>query len=154
MISDSIIQSIDPSVPAIELPNSRLDIERTTVFGSTVGDRLYASEALFAGPVDIADTQDGCFRFSAALKGSRVPHPFRSYFADDAAHFFTSRRFGDSGYAQLSQSASQSLLNGAESGSEIGAFSGLLSPIRLDGLRTKVDEYMPFGLIPVFLFET
>ena len=41
-----------------------------------------------------------------------------------------------------------------ENGSEIGAFSSLLNPIRLDGLRAKVDEYMPFGLIPVFVFET
>ena len=153
-ISDSIVHSTAPLVAAIALPNSRLDIQRTTVFGSVTGDRLYASEALLTGLVDIADTQDGCFRFGAALKGSRTPHPYRSHFIDDVAHFFTSRKFGQPGYAQLSESAPLGLLTGAENGSEIGAFSSLLNPIRLDGLRAKADEYMPFGLIPVFVFET
>jgi hypothetical protein len=54
----------------------------------------------------------------------------------------------------LSQSAPAGLLTGAENGSEIGAFSSLIAPIRLDGLRAKVDEYMPFGLIPVFVCQT
>ena len=69
-------------------------------------------------------------------------------------HFFTSRRFGHPGYAQLSQTAPQGLLTGAENRSEIGAFNSLLNPVRLDGLCAKVAEYMPFGLIPVFLFAT
>jgi hypothetical protein len=153
-VSDSIIQSINPLVAAIPLPNSQLDIQRSTVFGAVNGDRLYASEALFTGLVDIADTQDGCFRFSAALTGSRVPHPYESHFIKNVAHYFTSKHFGHPGYAQLSRSATPGLLAGAENGSEIGAFSSMLNPIRLDGLRAKVDEYMPFGLIPVFLFET
>jgi hypothetical protein len=148
------VQSINPGTPAIDLPVSSLNIQRTTVFGDVNGDRLYASEALFAGVVAIADTQDGCFRFSAADTGSRVPHPYESYFLVDAPHYFKSRRFGQPGYAQLSQSAPAGLLTGAENGSEIGAFSSLLGPIRLDGLRAKVDEYMPFGLIPVFVLET
>jgi hypothetical protein len=153
-VSDSIIQSLTPPGPAVALPNARLDIRRTTVFGAVSGGRLDASEALFTGLVEIADTQDGCFRFSAALTGSRVPHPYQSHFIKDVEHFFTSRRFGRPGYAQLSQSAPPGLLTGAENGSEIGAFSSLLNPVRLDGLRAKVEEYMPFGLIPVFIFET
>lgn len=153
-IADSIVQSIRPATPAIDLPEASLNIQRSTVFGPVNGDRLYASEALFTDLVDIADTQDGCFRFSAAITGSRVPHPYESHFFTDAEHYFTSRRFGQPGYAQLSQSAPAGLLAGAENGSEIGAFSSLLNPIRLDGLRAKVDEYMPFGLIPAFVLQT
>jgi len=153
-IADSILQAINAATPAIDLPLSSLDIQRATVFGPVNGDRLYASEALFTGMVNISDTQDGCFRFSGAVTGSRVPHPYESHFFEDADHYFTTRRFGQPGYAQLSQSAPSGLLNGAENGSEIGAFSSLLNPIRLDGLRAKVDEYMPFGLIPAFVFET
>jgi hypothetical protein len=154
IVRDSIVQSINPLVAAIDMPLVDVEMFRTTVFGGIDVDRLNASEVLITGLADVTDTQAGCFRFSAALKGSRVPHPYESYFIEDTNHFFTSRRFGQPGYAQLSLTAPPGLLRGAENGSEIGAFSSLLSPIRLDGLRAKVDEYMPFGLIPVFIFET
>ena len=39
-------------------------------------------------------------------------------------------------------------------GIEIGAFSSLLNPIKLDSLKAKVDEFLPFGLIPHFITET
>jgi hypothetical protein len=153
IVADSIVQSINPALPAINLPNSALDIQRTTVFGSVTGDTIYASEALFTGVVTVA-SPNGCFRFSAAAKGGRVPHPYESNFFTDAEYYFTSRRFGQPGYAQLSQSAPAAFLAGAEDKSEIGVFSGLISPIRMDGLEAKVDEYMPFGLIPAFVLET
>jgi hypothetical protein len=38
--------------------------------------------------------------------------------------------------------------------SEMGAFSRFSVPIRDDSMRTKVDEYLPFGLIPMFVYET
>ena len=47
-----------------------------------------------------------------------------------------------------------SMRRGAENGSEIGAFSGLLNPIKLASLQAKVEEYMPFGLIPMYIMET
>jgi hypothetical protein len=164
-VQDSIVQSINPAVAAIDMPTGEVEMFRTTVFGAIKIDRLNASEALivgqplpgsppFPGSANVTDTQNGCFRFSAALEGSRVPHPYESHFIKDTNHFFTSRIFGQPGYAQLSETALQGLLTGAENGSEIGAFSSLLNPIRLEGLRAKVDEFMPFGLIPVFIFET
>lgn len=164
-VQDSIVQSINPAVAAIDMPTGEVEMFRTTVLGAIRIDRLNASEALiagqplpgtpsFPGSANVTDTQNGCFRFSAALEGSRVPHPYESHFIRDTNHFFTSRTFGQPGYAQLSETALQGLLTGAENGSEIGAFSSLLNPIRLEGLRAKVDEFMPFGLIPVFIFET
>jgi len=85
---------------------------------------------------------------------SRVPHAYESNFFADAEHYFTSRRFGQPGYAQLSQSAPVAFLTGAENKAEIGVFSSLFNPIRMGGLQAKVDEYMPFGLIPAFVLET
>jgi hypothetical protein len=153
-LRDSIVQSIDPLVTAIDAPSGEVEMLRTTVFGAIKVDRINASEALITGLANVTDTQNGCFRFSAALVKSRVPHPYESHFIRDTNHFFTSRIFGQPGYAQLSETAPMGLLTGAENGSEIGAFSSLLNPIRLAGLRAKVDEFMPFGLIPVFIFET
>lgn len=101
------------------------------------------------------DTQTGCFRYSAAPANSRLPRPYESFlFEQDTNHWFTSRRFGDPGFAQLSDTAPNNLVRGAENGSEMGAFSGLLNPTKLDGLKAKIDEYMPFGLIPIFINKT
>lgn len=153
-IEDSIIQSIDPGAAALNLPYGEVDMKRVTVLGKVDVNRLWASEALITGEVDVTNTQDGCFRFSAAPDGSRLPHPYESHAITDSGHFFTSRHFGHPGYAQLSETAPAELLRGAENGSEIGAFSSLLNPIKLDSLQAKVEEYTPFGLIPVFIYET
>jgi hypothetical protein len=154
VIQDSIVQSIAPATPAIDLPATSAQMYRTTVFGAADFDRLYASETLIAGVALVADTQDGCFRFGAAQTGSRLPHPYESNNIDDISDYFSSRTFGDYAYAQLSQSAPVYLLRGAENGSEIGAYSSLLNPILLDSLKAKVEEYLPFGLIPIYIFET
>ena len=71
-----------------------------------------------------------------------------------AETLFGSRRFGAPDYGQIALDAPQGVQRGAESGSEIGAFSALNGPIRLDDLAQKTAEYMPFGLQPFFLAET
>ena len=154
-ISDSIIQSVDPALYAIEIKTGNTHIERSTIFGNMDVHRLDASEALIAGEVTVTDTQNGCFRFGAAIAQSRLPSPFESYlFEKDTNHWFTSRKFGVPGFGQLSDTAPVILTRGAENGSEMGAFSNLLSPIKFDGLKNKIDEYMPFGLIPIFINKT
>jgi hypothetical protein len=153
-VRDSILQSTAPGTPALVLPRGEVALQRVTVFGGVDVNVLWATEALITAAVDVTNTQAGCFRFSAAPIGSRVPRAYESFFATDFAPFFTSQRFGHPGYGQLSQSAPQELLRGAETGSEIGAFGGLLNPIKFDSLRAKVDEYLPFGLIPVYIYQT
>lgn len=163
-ITDSIVDGQQAAPPALNLPSGRTSLERVTVFGELDVEWLYASEALITGFADVTDTQDGCFRFSAVLERrdpldpasphSRVPHPFESYFLPNTVGLFTSTVFGQPGYAQLSEAAPTSLQRGAENGSEIGAFSSLLNPIKLDGLRAKIDEFAPFGVLPFYVFET
>ncbi len=154
-ISDTIMQSVNPAVKAMEIKTGRTHIDRSTIFGQTDVHRLEASEAVFTGLVHVTDTQNGCFRFSAAQAISRLPRPFESFlFKEDTNHWFTSRRFGDPGYAQLSDTVPTNMMRGSENGSEMGAFSNLLNPIKFDGLKTKIDEYMPFGLIPIFINKT
>jgi hypothetical protein len=163
-IRDSIVDGRVSAAPAISVPFGRVIMRRVTVFGEVAVESLDASEALITGLATVVDTQEGCFRFSAVLERadplnpasahSRVPHPYESHFIRDFNAVFTSRVFGQPGFAQLAESAPLALLRGAENGSEIGAFSGLLNPIELDSLRAKIDEFAPFGLLPVYLFET
>lgn len=153
-LRDSIIDATDSSQTALELTRGEVKLDRVTVFGKVDVNRLWASETLITGLVDVTDTQEGCFRFSAAPKQSRLPRPYEHYAVSDAHYIFTSRIFGQPGYGQLSKTAPAELHRGAENGSEIGAFSKLNNPIKSEGLQAKVEEYMPFGLIPCFIQET
>ena len=163
-IRDSIVDGQQSTSPAILVPAGRVTMRNVTVFGEVVVEWLDASETLITGFTNVTNTQGGCFRFSAVIERpdplnpasphSRVPHPYESYFVKEFRATFTSRVFGQPGYAQLAESAPEFLLRGAENGSEIGAFSGLLNPIKFDSLRAKIEEFAPFGLLPVYIFET
>ena len=59
---------------------------------------------------------------------------------------FTSRRYGQPAYAQLSIPCAEEIKTGAEDGSEMGAFCMLQQPQREANLRTALDEYLRFGL--------
>jgi len=158
-IVDSVVHSADPgNVPAIDTDLGHVELRRVTVFGDVRVDTLSATEALIQGLVVVTDNQHGCFRFSATNNDpqKRLPPQFRSHLFAPAVpnHFFTSRRFGDPGYAQLSDTAPAEVVRGAENRSEMGVFSGLLGPIKLDDLKAKVTEFMPFGLIAQFINES
>src|SRR5262249_12472486 len=158
VICDSIVHSLDSSVPAISSRIAAVELRRCTVFGDVVVDRLYATEALIQGLVRVTDNQNGCFRFSAtdARPDRRLPPQFEAYLVAPVipARVFVSRRFGDPGYAQLSATAPVEIRQGGESRSEIGVFNRRLLPIRQADLEAKVAEFLPFGLIAQFIRET
>lgn len=158
VIRDSIVQRRVGTNPAIETRVAELILERVTVFGDVHVNRLEATEALIQGTVIVLDNQHGCFRFSTAhdTPDKRMPRRFESplFTPRIPNHFFTSRTFGDPGYAQLSATAPDEIARGADNRGEMGAFNLLLNPIKLDDLETKVLEFMPFGLIPQFILET
>jgi hypothetical protein len=163
-IRDSIIDGQHSLAPAISVPAGRVTTRRVTVFGEIEVEWLDASETLITGFTNVTNTQGGCFRFSAVLERqdplnpasphSRVPHSYESYFVMEFNAVFISTIFGQPGYAQLTERAPEFLRRGAENKSEIGAFSGLLNPIKLDSLQAKVEEFAPFGLFPFYIFET
>ena len=167
-LRDSIAQ---PALPGgvLALGETQMSIDRSTVLGGVDAWRLWSSDSLYAGVVDVVDTQGGCFRFSAADAASigHVPHPYESAFFADASALFVSTTFGDPGYASLTDAPEAALQasaddsdglasihTGASNDGEMGAFNALLRPLKLRALRAKVDEYMPFGLLPAFVNET
>lgn len=142
--------------PTIQLRNAHLRIDDSTVFGDIAVGRIDASHLLVDGRVRVEDRQAGCFRFSAAARDSRLPHPYRSHVFDPRLppNSFVSRRFGDPGYAQLSQVAPQSLREGGEGGVEIGVYRRALDPIKRADLRAKLDEFMPINVIAQPVIES
>ncbi len=59
---------------------------------------------------------------------------------------FTSLRYGDPGYAQLSRHCAIEIREGADNESEMGVFNDLLQPQRETDLRVRLDEYLRVGL--------
>jgi hypothetical protein len=59
---------------------------------------------------------------------------------------FTSTRYSDPAYGQLSQTCPAEIQTGAEDGSEMGAFSFLKQPQRTANLQSNLEEYLRFGL--------
>lgn len=139
---------------ALSQPSGALDIRGCTVIGQMKVHRIEASELLCTDVITVDDLQSGCVRFSAFPAASQVPRAYRSQSLTDVRSLFTSTRFGDPGYAQLSDVAPDEILRGGDNGTEIGAFNVLLNPIKVDSLRAKLDEFLPFGLIPLLVTET
>ena len=158
-IRDSIVDASQPGSTGVAAPRTALTLQRSTVFGSSMAslvvdvEELDATDSLIAGIADVTNQQAGCFRFSARGDGSSVPHPYQSHHLFDLQRLFASRRFGDPHYAELSPIAPAALARGSEDDCEIGAWASERRPIRLDGLQTKIDEYMPFGRLPALIME-
>jgi uncharacterized repeat protein (TIGR01451 family) len=156
VICESIVDASQTSTGlAVSNAFGRVSLEGSTVFGDLYAAELDASNSIVVGVVNVVNNQAGCFRFSATFSGAdvRLPPRYRDYVGRIPPAFFNSSKFGDPQYAQLSIVAPDSITTGAENGSEMGAFSHLLNPIRLNSIRAKVNEYGPAGQLAQYLFE-
>jgi hypothetical protein len=154
-IRETIVQAADPDAPAIAVPAGEVALSRTTVLGTAKVHRLDASECILHDVVTVDDCQHGCVRFSAyAMPGSMLPRKYESVPTDPRAALFGSRAFGQPAYAQLLATASGAITEGAEDGSEMGAFWRERSAIKERSLLIKYQEYLPLGLEPVVIHAT
>ncbi|NVK87000.1 MAG: hypothetical protein HWE13_02680 [Gammaproteobacteria bacterium] len=157
IVNDSIIQGRDGVT--IDLLSAQVELQGTTVMTLSDGEllidceRLYASDSLCAGVVDVTDNQNGCFRFSAAQTGSQVAKPYRSIFRNDFSGVFQSTRFADYQFANITPRLFPEMAQGAEEGLEMGAFNQMINPIKQRSAQLKVNEYLPFGRMPNFIIE-
>lgn len=143
-----------------------------------------ATEALFAGQVTTLHRQTGCMRFSYAPLGSTTPRRYRCQpdlaianqialqpqgganltqaqtqaIATQVASWllpaFTDTRYGQPAYAQLARRCPRQIAQGAEDGSEMGAYCHLKQAQRLSNLRLRLQEYLPFGREPAIVLVT
>lgn len=152
---DLALESDRPAIAASaggEQPGPLATLERTTIIGAVyVKELTLASDVIFTGQVVSDRRQAGCVRFSYVPEGSQTP---RRYYCQPAASSdparirptFTSLRYGDPGYCQLSQSCSVEIWQGASDEAEMGAFHNLYQPQRETNLRVRLDEYLRFAL--------
>jgi hypothetical protein len=159
-ITDSIVDATGEKLSAYEgntKPGGPLWITNSTVIGrvSTAILRLASNSIFLAAasgptpPIFAERRQEGCVRFSFVPPGSRVPTRYRCQPDSEASLLrpeFTSTRFGDPGYCQLSASCPPEIRQGADDESSMGAFHDLFEPQKEARLRVRLEEYLRFGL--------
>jgi hypothetical protein len=148
---------------ALAVADATVELARVSVLGPVALHQLSASDSILTGFTLVEDTQNGCIRFSATPEGSRVARQYLSVKIAAEAAIFTSDAFGSPSYGQLLESADTAIVGGsagatlsagAESGSQMGAFSGEQNPIKEQALLIKYAEYLPLGLTPVVVHVT
>jgi hypothetical protein len=147
---------------ALALGNGEAVLSRTTVLGRAFVHRIEVSECILDDFTVVDDTQHGCVRFTAWPAGSIVPRQYESVQIDVQSPLFASREFGEPGYGQLLASADLAIVSsgggtirqGAQDGSEMGAFAREKNPIKESSILIKYQEYMPLGLAPVLIRVT
>ena len=155
---------------AIEAPGADAGIQRSTVYGTVDLRTLSASDCIFTGILTIIRRQDGCLRFSYVPPDSRTPRRYRcqpdyalvkraeplgvdtldpsevAAITGRVQPDFTSSRFGDPGFSQLSLRCAVEIGAGGDDGAEMGVFYSLKQPQREANLRGALEEYLRFGL--------
>lgn len=172
VITDSIIDATRDSGIAFSAPDNvsggaALQISTSTVIGKvhttelTKASNTIFSAALAQGdgwraPVWADRRQQGCVRFCWLPLASRVPRRYRCQpeAGSDLPPAFTSSRYGDPGYCQLSRRTPLAIRHGADDGSEMGVFHDLFQSQRETNLRLRLGEYARFDLEVGFIFVT
>lgn len=171
-LTTCIVDALSPSEVAYACQRDALAAAAPlTVVNSTIIGKVHtqemqlASNTIFLAELDPLDQwiapvladqlQQGCVRFSYVPPGSRVPRCFQCYPVANkpSTPAFTSLRFGDPGYCQLTD-RSGLILTGADDQSEVGVFHDVFQPQRLSNLRIMVADFLRFGLEAGIFFAT
>lgn len=139
---------VDATNAAANQGPSRWTLENCTVIGSVrVGVFQLVSNTILLGDTVRAERrQEGCVRFSWLPADAVVPRSHRCVTAVAARPAFTSLRFGDPAYGQLSDACPGVIRSGADDGAEMGVFHELFQPQHEAYLRTRLETSLRLGL--------
>jgi hypothetical protein len=163
-ITNSIVDGrahvVDGRRSALVAPLAEVTLKGVTVIGDLLAEKLTAKSTIVTGALQVANTQNSCFSHSAAALSEptalqrNLPKLFEvPRLAQIYDSYFSSLRFGDPTYCQLSAVAPDALKQGGEGGTEMGVFSYLNRPLRLAAVSTKLDEFAPVGVLPQFVLQ-
>lgn len=168
---------------AISSDLTSVEIQRSTILGSTEAMKIETGNSIFTGIVDIERKQVGCIRFSYVPNKSETPIRFRCQpdleiktrisEAEKQGSIsqikknkirkqilgwltpgFTSTEFGHFAYAQLSRACPLQIKTGGDDGAEMGVFNFLKQPQRDTNLRIALEEYLYLGLEAGIIYVT
>lgn len=117
-----------------------------------------ASNTIFLGStMTVERRQEGCVRFCWLPAGAVVPRQYRCVprtqkdadnknIVVDFRPQFVSLRYGDPGFCQLRRSCADAIRRGADDESEMGVYHDLFEPRREAHLRTRLTDFLRFGL--------
>lgn len=171
----SILHAGNPNQPALCAPDGlspagTLHIESSTVIGKIAAHdfELVSNSILLAARITAPSDgwpaaiwtprrQTGCLRFSWLPQDSLVPR--RHQCLPNESHpavrpSFTSLFLGHPAFGQLSRLCPAAIRTGADDASSIGATHDLFEPQREAHLRTRLAEYLRFGLETGARFES
>jgi hypothetical protein len=141
-----------------------LHVEDSTIIGKVHTHRLpLASNTIFLAhralrhdpwkaAVWCTRRQSGCVRFCFVPADAITPGQYRCLpgtdpaLEDALAPQFISLRYGSPSYGLLSGDCPVAVWQGADDESQIGGFHLLYETQGVGNLRSRIDEYMPFGL--------
>jgi hypothetical protein len=155
---------------ALGLSEAAVSLSRCTVLGPTHTHQLSVSECILDDIAKVDDAQAGCIRFTAYASGSTLHQPFRSVQMAPGSPLFRTRDFNQPEYLRLrddadtfiltaglatnccsNSSVAETILEGAQSGSEMGVYCLAQVPLKRRGLALKFEEYAPIGQLPVWI---
>ncbi|HFE32033.1 MAG TPA: hypothetical protein ENJ17_01850 [Gammaproteobacteria bacterium] len=174
-LTDSIVDATHKHLAAIagldgDGPGGALSAEACTVIGKIHVREMgtLSNCILLAGlaggdtwhaPVWAERKQTGCVRFSYLPVDAIVPRRYRCQpdSASDTRQVsprFTSLKYGQAAYGQLSIATAEAIRRGADDESEMGALHHLFAPQRERNLRIRLQEYLRVGLEAGLFYES
>ena len=165
-----------PAGSASNVPGVLKIARSTVVGMSAFREIDLAENSIFTGPLTSERRQSGCVRFCYVPDGSKTPRRYRCQpetasreaiaaalkanpslslsaqgAIDDDVRTrvqpgFTATVYGQPAYFQLRTSCPPEIALGAEDETEMGAYGMLDQSRRISNLRTRLDEYLRFGL--------
>ena len=143
-VKDSIVDA-RPDV-ALRAPAAReVELDRVSIGGDVLVRVLEASEVIFDGRVTVEDRFRGCVRYSRVAADSTLPRVHRVAFETPVSVVSRNRR--DPAWWRVRADCDPAISRGAESGSEMGAFSLTQRAERMAGFERRLGEFTPAGLV-------